>query len=102
LLFAMIFYQKRKQQKRPVTAGIAYVLVLGALFYLINYGNPYQQGIVLESNTYLMSGPSAGAEVVDIINQGHKIDILGKEDVWVKVRWQGNIAYLRENNIKVL
>ncbi len=49
-----------------------------------------------------MSGPSAGADVLEVVKKGHKVDILGKEDVWVKIRWDDQVAYLKEGKIKAI
>jgi uncharacterized protein YgiM (DUF1202 family) len=46
-----------------------------------------------------MSGPSAGANVVTLINEGHKLKITGKKDVWLKVEWLDKEAYVKENQV---
>lgn len=100
LILSIIYYQKRKLNKTPVLAGVFLVLVLAALFLQINFPDYYKKGIVLNSNAYLMRGPSSGADLVDVVQQGHRVEILGREDVWIKINWNGNEAFIRENNIK--
>jgi hypothetical protein len=46
-----------------------------------------------------MKGPSAGSSVVDVIDGGHRIEVVGRQDVWLKVLWDGSVAYVKENNI---
>jgi hypothetical protein len=46
-----------------------------------------------------MDGPSSGAKLITIANMGHRVRVLGRDDVWVKIEWQGNTAYVKENNI---
>jgi len=101
-LFIVIYYKKKRTGNRPTLAGISYVITLGLFFFLINYGGQYNKGIILESNSYLMSGPSAGSDVIEVVKKGHKVDILGKEDVWVKIRWDDKVAYLKEGKIKAI
>jgi len=101
-LFSLIYYKKKRTGNRPTLAGIVYVITLGLFFFLINYSGQYNKGIILESNVYLMSGPSAGADVLEVVKKGHKVDILGKEDVWVKIRWDDQVAYLKEGKIKAI
>jgi uncharacterized protein YgiM (DUF1202 family) len=49
-----------------------------------------------------MKGPSPGADVVDVISTGNRVDILGKDDVWVKISWNDNEAYIKEFNLKLI
>ena len=98
-LFALLVYQKRKYGRRPLFTGIALVLLLGGLFLLVNYKGKTGRGIVRQPATYLMMGPSAGADVLEIIGEGHQLPITGREDVWLKVKWMGRDAYLKENEI---
>ncbi len=46
-----------------------------------------------------MNGPSAGASVISIVRDGHRVQVLGKEDVWLKVQWGEGVAYIKENNL---
>jgi len=46
-----------------------------------------------------MSGPSAGANVVALVGEGHKIIIKDKKDVWLKVEWLHKEAYIKENQV---
>ena len=46
-----------------------------------------------------MQGPSPGAPLVEIVNEGHRVEIIGKKDVWVEVLWEGEPAYIKEGNL---
>lgn len=102
LFFGLIYYQIRKSNKKPVMAGVFFVILLGGLYFQVNYGNNYSKGIVLYENSYLMNAPSSGADLIEIINQGHRVKILGKEDIWIRIYWNGSPAYIRENNIRTI
>ena len=75
------------------------LLVMGVLFMHINFSRQTSVGIVTIPTTYLMSGPSAGASVISIVGEGHKLQITGKEDVWLKVRWMDKDAYVKQNSL---
>ncbi|MBK5279000.1 MAG: SH3 domain-containing protein [Bacteroidia bacterium] len=98
-LFTLIIYQNVKQQKKPLMAAIALVFFLALLFANNHYGDYVKVGIVTQSSTYLMSGPSAGASVVGIINEGHQLKILGQTDVWIKVNWRDEEVYIKESSL---
>jgi uncharacterized protein YgiM (DUF1202 family) len=97
-LVALAFSAKQKG-KRPIASGIITVIVLLVLFVHVNLGEKLSTGIIGSSNTFLMEGPSPGASVVEIVNEGHRVEVVGKKDVWVQVMWNGEVAYVREGNL---
>ncbi|MBL3656315.1 tetratricopeptide repeat protein [Fulvivirga sediminis] len=100
LLFAIAIRYKKKSEYSPVIPVILNILVLALLFYTLNFGREYHKGIVVQSNTYLMEGPSAGAEVIAIIGKGHRLPVYKNHDVWTQTEWQGKKAFIKTNKIK--
>ena len=49
-----------------------------------------------------MEGPSAGAEVLDVIGKGNKVTIDKQTDVWLKIEWNGQSGYVKNNNVRLL
>jgi hypothetical protein len=49
-----------------------------------------------------MSGPSAGSSVVEIIDEGHLLDVLGKKDIWVHTKWMNQDVYVKEDQILMI
>lgn len=96
---AMVYYQKFRLKQRPYFAGILLVLICAALFYLVNFGKEYNLGIVAREGTHLMSGPSAGAEPVEIIDPGHRVRILGHNDVWTRIQWNDQEVFVKRKNL---
>ena len=99
LLLALMAYHKRKYKTRPLWAGFALLVVVGILFIQINYSHSDNQGIVSGKATYLMSGPSAGASVVAIIDEGHQLKITGHKDIWLRVQWKDKEAFVKEGKL---
>ncbi len=98
LSFALLFYQKRAQ-KRPWVAFIC-VSACSVLLLICNSWLERENAyIIVQPNTYLMSGPSAGSDLVEIVEAGHKITIKGKEDIWLKGIWRDQVVYLREEKL---
>ena len=98
-LFALLLYYKVRLHQKPYFTAFMLLLVMGVLFMHVNFSRQMSTGIVTIPSTYLMSGPSAGASVVSVIGEGHKLEITGKEDVWMKVRWLDKEAYVKQNSI---
>ncbi len=100
LLLALLYYLQTTKKTNPSLAGIALALALIVLFVHINFSLSDERGIVAKTGTYLMSGPSAGASVVAIVGEGHQLQIEGREDVWLRVRWKNNDVYVKESLIR--
>jgi hypothetical protein len=100
LLLAISYYQKFKKQRSPAFAAAGMVIVLGLLFYTLNFGLTYNRGIIMQNQTYLMEGPSAGAEVLAIIDKGHRMELKGETDVWVKSTWDDQTVYIKNTKIR--
>ena len=97
-LISLSFYG-RKKGKRPIASSISLFAVLILLLIHVNTDDTYFTGIIGEPNSYLMDGPSAGAAVVSVIEEGHRVRITGKIDVWYEVVWNDNTVYVRDNNL---
>lgn len=98
LCFALLFYQKRKGNS-VVVAMLLLIFFSALLFVVTNWGGKPSQVIVSSGATYLMSGPSAGASVTAILNEGHRMTVQGKRDVWLKVKWKDMDAYVKQSNV---
>jgi hypothetical protein len=98
-LFTLAVVQRLRYKTKPFAAWGVLTVVSIILFVHLNLGEPYKQAIITNSNTYLMDGPSAGASVITIVRDGHRVQILGKKDVWVKVSWGESEAYVKESNL---
>ena len=102
LILSMILKRKKKLEERSagLTIGLAFTLLLAT--YLLNFSQLPTKGIITSANAYLMSGPSAGADLIEITGEGHKVEIVGQKDIWVEIKWKNSRAYIRENNLKEL
>jgi hypothetical protein len=97
-LLATGYYGKRRGVTPYASLTLSIVFAL-AFFAHLYYGVEVKTGIVTSASTYLMNGPSAGASVVEIIGDGHRVEVIGRKDVWLRVRWAGNEAFVRETAV---
>jgi hypothetical protein len=99
LAFALTFFTRFRLRRKPVIS-FALVAFFGAtLFIHLFYGERIQTGIITNSSTYLMTGPSSAANVIEIINDGHKVEVIGQKDVWLKIKWAGDVVYVKRNTV---
>ncbi|MDX1629419.1 MAG: SH3 domain-containing protein [Fulvivirga sp.] len=100
LLLSVAYYLKFKKQQSAAIPSFFLVITLGLLFYTINYGKNYRKSLIYENSTFIMTGPSAGAEVLTIANKGNRVDVKGQEDVWTKIEWKGQTGYIKKSKLK--
>lgn len=100
--FSFILWRKRRHGYRPVGGGIAFVLILGVLFALINFGQGREKAIIVTEQAYIRDAPSSGADVAGFIGKGNRVEIYGRNDVWVKIKWDNRPVYIRESHLAVI
>ena len=99
-VLAYMAFGKREHAEKPYGAGVAFVLAIALLFYVTNYSVRPTLAIIMDDHTPIMSGPSPGSDVVYISEKGHRVKIEGRKDIWTKIEWNGETAYIRENNLR--
>ncbi len=99
VFFVALAVSIKQKGQRPIVSTVLTALVLLVLFYHVNIGGEVSMGIIGDSHTFLMQGPSPGAAVVEIVEEGHRVEIIGKNDVWLQVLWNGEVAYVKEGNL---
>ncbi|UXX78815.1 SH3 domain-containing protein [Reichenbachiella carrageenanivorans] len=99
-LIIVVLYRKFKSGSNAKPYAISAVVVLLAFFWLSNFGLNDSQAIIVKDHAYLMTGPSAGADLVEVVKKGHRLMIINDEGIWVKVLWNGQDAYIRSSMIK--
>lgn len=98
-LLAWTAFEKLKRKRRPIWPPSLLAVFLAALFAHTWLNAHSEQGIVASPVTYLMEGPSAGAPVAAIVGEGHRLNVLGKKDVWVKVKWMDRDVFVRQADL---
>ncbi len=102
LILSMIFRKLKKHQEKSPGLAIGLVIILGLNIFFINFFNKKELGIISNVESYIMSGPSAAAELIEVVGEGHKVEILDKRDIWYEIKWRGGRGYIRENNLEKL
>lgn len=98
-LLLLMLYNKFRLKEKPVRIGVAVIVLLAVLAYFVNIPLSREQAIVVKNYVPLMSGPSAGASVEQMINKGHRLQVLNKQDVWYKVQWGEQELFVKETSV---
>lgn len=100
LLTVYAYSRSRKGEKSSIAFVFQFMLTL-ALFVLINF-NGSKEGIIVSDQTLLRSGPSAGAEPIERIAKGHKVNVLDRDKVWTRIVWDGREVFVRNDKLKII
>ncbi len=98
LLISYILFIRRRKEQRPWFLVGVIILVSASVFYLNNFY--LNNSVIVNSDrTYLMEGPSSGAPVAVILAEGNQLQLLGHNDVWLKVKWMDKIVYVKNSAV---
>lgn len=95
----MVKHQSSKQQKKNYFAMAIVPLVILAL--LNNYDGK-SMAIITETPSYLLEGPSSGANLVAKVNVPAKINVKNQIDVWSKIIFEDEEAYIKTTQLEKL
>ncbi|WP_196952993.1 SH3 domain-containing protein [Hymenobacter guriensis] len=91
----------RLLKRRPVETGwwVAFGVYVALLAGFVNVFQPEQTGLVCRAQAVIMSGPGAGASWLTVAAAGDRLVVQGRQDIWYKVLWHGQTAYIRQGNL---
>ena len=99
VLFGLMIYTLKRKKIKPYISFSFFILTAILMVSFANRDLTPDNGIVQNAPAFLMSGPSPGSKVIGIINEGNRLPVSGRKDVWVKVKWRDGFAYLKENQV---
>jgi len=100
LMFSLLVFQRRRSGKMPALGTMGFILLLCALFMLNNLAREQKKAIISPDVAYLMDGPSPGANVVAVVTQGHRVNVVGHKDIWSEIEWDGKSTYVKTFSLK--
>jgi hypothetical protein len=91
-------------RKQPVDQRQKWVVLFYLLLLLlfVNLPEGVQSGITSRNRVLLRTDPSAAAPVSEVIGRGHKVNILGSTDIYLRVLWRNELYYIRRDNVWVI
>lgn len=99
LAMAIALTQRLAMKNKPVGEFVTLCIVTALFMLHTSQQSMWAKAIIAKDNTYVMDGPSAGASVLAIVRDGHRVEVLGKKDVWTKVRLGESEGYVRTSSL---
>ncbi len=102
-LILLVYIIRKFKKNESVRLALSFqVLILAVLLVFNNEMFTTERAIVLNDHTLLRSAPSAAAEPLESIEKGHRVRVLEQSDIWVKIEWNDQSAYLRKGRIRLI
>ncbi|MBK0404562.1 SH3 domain-containing protein [Adhaeribacter sp. BT258] len=98
----IMLLKRRQDFFRKPAFQISFIVYLAFLFYYINFLTFRREGITQTRQAALMAQPSAGGKWLANFAPGNRLHITGETDIWYKVKWQDQSAFIRKKNLLVL
>jgi len=74
-------------------------ILIAIIFASNNFLNGPSTGLVNSSPTLIRSKPSAGGELVDLVEPGHRVTIKSSQDIWYEIEWKEQIAFIKKEDV---
>ncbi len=101
-LLSLMFYISFRRKERPIASVVVLTIFLVAFGVHLYFGDRVSSGIITSPKTYVMDGPSSAASVIQVVSDGNRVEVIGKKDVWLKVKWFDQTGYIRQNNLQMV
>jgi hypothetical protein len=99
LLCLIVAIKKFKLHQQPFYSGVGVFFFGIVLFAVINFSSLSGEAIIVNDKTFLMSGPSAGADLFSVVGKGHKVELIKQGSIWSKINYNGTIVFTRNENV---
>lgn len=101
-VFSVLMVKLARRQSIPRPRKWTMLLYLMMLLLFVNLPEGVQSGIISRDRVLLRTDPSAAAPVVEVIGRGHKVNILGNKDIYLRVLWHNELYYVRRDNVWII
>jgi hypothetical protein len=101
-LLSLMFFISFRRKERPIASLIVLTLFLIGFAIHLYVGDKVSSGIITSPKTYVMTGPSSAASVIQVVSDGNRVEVIGKKDVWLKVKWFDQTGYIKQNNLQMV
>lgn len=100
-LFIGLMIKNREDSGKKKNYFAASILPIIILIFLTNYEGR-NEAIITNNPSYLLEGPSSGANLVEQLKSPAKVKLKSEIDVWSKIIYDDKVAYIKSSQIKKL
>jgi len=96
----LVFVSSIRKTKSPVYWPSALLIV--SMFFANNFLKNSRSALITNSPSLILSKPTAAGELIQRVEPGHRVKIVGTEDIWYEIEWKDKMAYIKKENVSIL
>lgn len=100
--FGVLIVKLLRKESIPIRQKWVLFIYLTGLLLFVNLPERVKSGIISQERVLLRTDPSAAAPVAEIIGRGHKVNIIGSQDIYLRVFWHNELYYVRRDNVWII
>lgn len=100
--FGVLVIKLARKESIPLRQKWVLLIYLIGLLLFVNLPERVKSGITSQDRVLLRTDPSAAAPVAEVIGRGHKVNIIGSHDIYLRVFWHNELYYIRRDNVWVI
>lgn len=100
--FSVLMLKARRKQTIPQRQKWVVSVYLLLLLVFANLPDGVRSGITNHDRVLLRTDPSAAAPVAEVIGRGHKVNILGTKDIYLRILWHNELYFIRRDEVWVI
>lgn len=97
-MFYILYSKFSNNQRFLKRHSVILLLYLAGLIFIVNSPLGVRNVIVKSSVAELRSEPSSASQPLQSVHAGDKLDYLGKVDIWNRVKVEGEVYFINQNN----
>lgn len=101
-VFIVLLLKRIRKEEIPGRQKWIVFVYLLLLLVFTNLPEGVQSGITSQDRVLLRTDPSAAAAVAEVIGRGHKVNILGTKDIYLRVLWHNELYFIRRDNVWII
>lgn len=101
-VFSVLMLKRLRKEDVPRRQKWIVFVYLLLLLIFTNLPEGVESGITSQDRVLLRTDPSAAAPIVEVIGRGHKVNILGTKDIYLRVLWHNELYFIRRDNVWII
>jgi hypothetical protein len=74
-------------------------LLIGIIFLANNFLDGPTTALITSSPSLIRTKPSAGGEMIELVEPGHRVTITSSKDIWYEIEWKEKVAYIKKEEV---
>lgn len=74
-------------------------LLIGIIFLANNFLDGPTTALITSSPSLIRTKPSAGGELIELVEPGHRVTITSSKDIWYEIEWKEKVAYIKKDDV---